>query len=99
MQKKPTGIDKNTAAEIVRELLPSGCSPVQLFAVELACARHRGRVLECVADYVRKCSKGTTITTTTNSPFVRLDSVRVEVRRILEELADRIAVGNEETER
>ena len=92
-------LDKQTADELLRELFPSGCSPLARFAVELSLARHRGRVLECVADYVRKCSKGTTITSSTSSPFVRLDSVRVEVRRILEELADRIAVGNEEADR
>mgnify|MGYP006319884355 FL=1 len=92
-------LDKRTADELLRELFPSGCSPLARFAVELSLARHRGRVLECVADYVRKCSKGTTITSSTSSPFVRLDSVRVEVRRILEELADRIAVGNEQADR
>ena len=41
-------LDKQTADEILRELFPSGCSPLARFAVELSLARHRGRVLAAV---------------------------------------------------
>lgn len=87
-----TELDKQSADEILRELFPSGCSPIQRFAVELSLARHRGRVLERVAEYVRKCARGSTISSTTSSPLVRIDSVRDEVRRMIDELADRIDV-------
>lgn len=91
-----TELDKQTADEILVELFPSGCSPIQRFAVELANARHRGRVLERVAAYVRKCAKGSTISSTTSSPYVTLASVRAELRQMLDELADRISTECQE---
>jgi len=89
----PNELDKRTAEELVAELFPGAVPPVAMFKIEQALARHRGRVLERVAGYVMKCSKGSTISSENGSPVVFLSSVRDELRRMFEQLATRISPG------
>lgn len=89
-----TELDRRAADEILPELFPGGCSPVQRFALEMSLSRYRERVLSRVSDYVRKCAEGSTVNA--DSEVVTLKSVRSEVRKMLRDLAGRIAAGNSE---